>query len=600
MTAIGFGLAVPMDRVACQSPGYSIAVQAEVDASSTELGGFLLAIPGVADDFVLLADGACVVRAGGTVRLSAHVHSRAAIDREFFLELEFAGRLAPGDMGYPPAGSPVLTLQPGAYVPLGTVDPTTFVYFTQVSGTLTGLRHYEGARLAVVNVGAAQMGSGASNKNVGSGLAVDLALTVLQPPGYGALVPTAAARLRVTLAPSLSVCMTHVDANAGLSNGPSRAAVAIPGLASDYVFLPVGTWLERADGSAVLAGAIRRQSVHSDAWTCSLLLTGRVDPGDAAYPPAGAPVMQLLPGAYGSQGGPVVPARWRYYTQGVGSLTGSGLNAGGVIHVGVTGAVQVGLGADQGNSYFGLAAALTATAIVQPPAHPIRVTGNLSIRANVATQCILPTPLVISGITQSTASVTQQRLSYVGVDLGWCEQAALGSTIVAAGDVRQWYTGNLRVVDHGTIELSIPQGLPPAVYPLRLLGAGGASNQMTVNVHAPVTPTLRTENDRLIGEPQHWVLHQGNLPLPVFSFLVLSESALPSSSPGIVSLAIGNQFNDILILHGIFHDPVTGLGMGFVPAIPFRMAGRRVLAQAAMLSSAGFPLFASDTWLTYY
>ena len=136
---------------------------AVADALSTELGGFLLAIPGVADDFVLFADGQWQLRANGSVRLSAYVERSSAVDRDFYLELILDGRIDPASAGYPPAGSPLTTMLPAAYAPTGPVDPSQFTYWTQASGTMTGLRAYAGAQINISGASVAQLGLGANN-----------------------------------------------------------------------------------------------------------------------------------------------------------------------------------------------------------------------------------------------------------------------------------------------------------------------------------------------------------------------------------------------------------------------------------------------------
>jgi hypothetical protein len=43
---------------------------------------------------------------------------------------------------------------------------------------------------------------------------------------------------------------------------------------------------------------------------------------------------------------------------------------------------------------------------------------------------------------------------------------------------------------------------------------------------------------------------------------VLSQTAVPSTAPGIANLAIGNGFQDVLLDPNIYlHDPVTGIAV---------------------------------------
>ncbi|MBL8752922.1 MAG: hypothetical protein JNK15_06430, partial [Planctomycetes bacterium] len=330
-----------------------------------------------------------------------------------------------------------------------------------------------------------------------------------------------------------------------------------------------------------------------------IALSGRLDPLDVGHPPAGSPVLQLLPGNYVAQGGPIDPQGYRYYTQANGTLTGVALNAGGIVQLAAAGAVQLGCGAGQGNRFFGTSGSFTATIVQQPTARTLAPTGPLAWNGNLAIGCILPAPVVLTGIAQTTPSVTEQRLVFTGVDLGFCEQAAIGPWILGA-DSRRFFEGHLRVVDHTTVEVAIPQGLAPAIYPMRLLNRTLMSNPLTVDVQAPTVPTMRTASDRLVGEPQHWVTHQGNVAGFVFCFLAVSLSSQPSTFPGIVDLQIGNQFTDLLVLDAALHDPVTGCAVVAIPAVPATLQGVRLHSQSALMDAAIFPLTPSNSWFTDY
>lgn len=589
--------------LAAQGPSHAAGTAAEPDGFAVETGSYLLAIPGVDEDFVVFADSQLLTRSNGTARFSAVVQRSSALDREFSLELEFSGYLAPGSPGYPPAGGPVLGLAPNAYAPAGPVDPNTFTYYTAVSGSLTGLRSFAGASVQLSGAGPAQFGSGANNKNVLSGFAVDLNLQVLQPPLVGALAPTGPARLRATQLLELPHCATHVDADPTVATGPARVAAVIPGLGNDYVFLPVGSFTEAANGTATLQGLLRRQSDYTDQWQCDLALAGRIDPADPAHPPAGSPVLQLAASAYRSQGGPVDPASWRYYTQVTGTIQGAGQNLGGTVTLVGNGALQVGLGAAQGNLFFGAMGTFTPTIAVQPTARTITIPGDITLQANLAPTCILPPIQVLTGDLQILPNVTELGAVYTGIDLGWVEQVAIATTIVSDPDPRRWWLGNLQVRDHQTIEVFPPPGLNPGLLPVRLLHRSRSSAPLTLDVRAPATPTLRSEVAIATGEDQHWILHRGQLQGPVLSYLVLSASPLPSVLPGQIALQIGNLFQETMVFPGLFHDPTTGLLRITIPAMPPVFLGLRIFQQAALIELANpnlLPLATSDVWYTDY
>lgn len=588
--------------MALPAQSFTVATTADADTAATEPGGYLLKLPGIADDFVMFADGQFVTRPDGTARLSAFVHRATAIDREFFVQLEFAGRVAPGDPNYPPAGSPVVTLQASAYIPTGSIDPATYLYYTQVTGSLRGVRTYDGALLTVTAQGAAQIGPGASNKNVANGMSADLAITVVHQPTIGTFVPTGPGQLRATFVDGLPFCATHIDADPTVSTGPARQCLSIPGLGSDFIFQPVGSLVEATNGTATLDGTLRRQSDYSDEWALHLSLSGRIDPGSPSHPPVGSPVLQLLPGAYTAQGGPVDPGAWRYYTAVTGSLTGAGINAGGSVQLAPQHAVQVGLGAGQGNLFVGLSCELVPGSVVQPTGRTIAITGNLQLQTNAAVRCLLPLPQVLTGTLQTLPTVTEQKAIFTGIDLGWCVRAAVGPRQLDLNP-RNWFGGHIRVIDHDTIEMSIPQGMAPSSYPARLFTVGGISNPLTLDLTAPSTITLRTEDDRAVGEDQHWVVHQGPLPSFAFTFLLLSISNVPTPAPGIVMLDIGDNGSSLILFGGGLHDTTTGVATVTLTGLTPGLTGVRIYAQAAVLDSTNpnaFPLVPSDVWFTDY
>jgi hypothetical protein len=239
---------------------------------------------------------------------------------------------------------------------------------------------------------------------------------------------------------------------------------------------------------------------------------------------------------------------------------------------------------------------------VQPTGRTINVAGPLRLHSSVAVNCLVPVPQVLTGVVQSLPTVTQQKVIYTGIDLGWTELAAVGPKLLDT-NTRKWVEGNVRVVDHNTVEVSIPQGMAPGSYPARLFTIGGISNELTLNLTAPPAITLRTENDRLVGEDQHWLIHQGTLPSLGYSFLLLSVSNVPSPIPGIVMLDIGNAGGNLILFGGAVHDPATGTATITLSNINSSLQGLRVYAQAGLWDVFGpsaFPLSPSDVWFTDY
>lgn len=581
-----------------QNPQRGASAPAIADARATELGGFLLSIPGVADDFVLFADGAIEERANGTARISAYLNRLSAIDREFYLVLELGGRLKPNDVGYPPAGAPVVTLQPSAYLPTGVVDPGTFTFYTTGTGSLTGLRTYAGAKLNLALGQPAQLGIGASNKNVLDGLAANLTVTIVQQPASGNLVPTGPAELRAELRAQTTACFSHVDSSLAASGNTNRLAICIAGL-GDYLYVPAGTWSEDALGNASVQVELREPGDFADAWWLQLQLGGRVLPGAPAFPPAGSPVLTLLPGEYAAQGGAIDSSQWRYYTTANGILTGLRNNVGGSLQLGTAGPLQVGLGAAGGNRFFGISGPLNATLLQSPSSHAISPTGPVQLAANLSSDCLLPSMVVTSTTTPVTPSVTMQTVQLSGTDIGLCEQVAIGPRILGT-DEQMWVNGFVRPASIGSAEIAIPQGLVPGQYPMLLIHRSGTSNQLVLDVQAPAAPALATEPTRAVGDTQHLIAHQGNLVGFTFCFFVLSFSNLPSDSPGFVTLGLGAMFSDITLLDIVITDQTSGAARASLPNAPAGLQGLRLYSQAAFMDYTIYHLFETNLLFTDY
>lgn len=127
-----------------------------------------LTLPGIASDLVFEAGSTLTLGDDGSVRLEGVVARKADATRRFAVDVAFCTRLDPGDVGHAPEGSPKLELYDSAYVENGgPVDPSTWVYFTETKGVLTGLDAWAGAVVKLSRMGPAfQLGEGANGKNV--------------------------------------------------------------------------------------------------------------------------------------------------------------------------------------------------------------------------------------------------------------------------------------------------------------------------------------------------------------------------------------------------------------------------------------------------
>ena len=107
-----------------------------------------------------------------TATLTGHIESTIHPGYGFDVSVTFTGLTTPADPNFASLcmGSPFQELDPSCYVPTGSVDPSTWRYYSGFTGQLVGTGNYAGAVLSVTPfMHCFQVGSGASGKNTNLG-----------------------------------------------------------------------------------------------------------------------------------------------------------------------------------------------------------------------------------------------------------------------------------------------------------------------------------------------------------------------------------------------------------------------------------------------
>src|SRR6185369_13747300 len=147
-------------------------------------GGHAVWLPGIGTNFVFIpTPGSFVQLPDGTATLTGTVFSKTNLQNGFTVDVQLSGYRTT-----PPSGSPKKDLSADAYDNNGgPVDPSTWVYYTSFTGTLTGLDNYAGAVLTLTRTGPAfQVGFGANNKNINFGASAWFIWNVTRQPDNGA------------------------------------------------------------------------------------------------------------------------------------------------------------------------------------------------------------------------------------------------------------------------------------------------------------------------------------------------------------------------------------------------------------------------------
>jgi hypothetical protein len=338
---------------------------AEADATYALFeGGHVFSLPGIGDDFLFDAGGADFIElADGTGRLLGTVRSVSEPGLAFLVDVLLTGHTA-----VPPAGSPVKELDPSAYVENGgPVDAATWRYYTGFAGTLTGLQALDGAVLQLGDGAPVfQIGDGANGRNLRLGASKTFSWTVASQPTLSDPLPDGTGDLNLDLGycgpiRRFPFCLSEAERDIYNTNG--NHAVAMPGIARDFIFAAPATWYEYEDGTAHFDAVIHEIDDPTKVFNISVDLSGRTD-----VAPPGSPKKELPASAY-APNGPADPSTWWYYPNWSATFIGQGSYAGAELTLTRRGpSFQVGIGANNKNVHFGASAWFDYHTVSQPDA----------------------------------------------------------------------------------------------------------------------------------------------------------------------------------------------------------------------------------------
>ena len=588
-------LAASLLPVVAHAQTYRSIDDAVVNPAMSPATDSFLSLPGVHTDFVRAGGGQFVEFADGTAHLTFRVFSQSDLYAGFLVEVDLSGRLIPVDPGYPPANAPTQGLYANQYAPTGFIDTNTFTYYTSATAKLIGVRNLFGAVVELTASKPVQIGSGANNHNAHYGLFGDFTVNVLQHPNFSTLTPTGNATLALDFVNAYDEPTTHPQVyDQSLTPLTEGRGFTLPGVAEDYVFVPAANFREENDGTATLNGTLARLADLDDSWQVSLQFGGRVDPGQAAWPPGGSPVLQLVPGAYVAGGGTLDPDSWHYYTTVSGTLTGSGLNAGGVIDLTQTAAAQVGGGANNTNTYFGIYTSFATNIVSQPTARTLNVTADAELFALTAVFPVLPFPsLTVPATTPTHPTLSEQGLVLQGDNLAWVELVGVDFDLLGQGDENDFLGGWFRVLDNNRIEVHPRPDTLPGSHNMLAYNPAIQTNVVPVDLVEPTVPVLVGETSIGAGGTLHLRMHHGTIIGPALCLMGLSNTLQPSVYPGYVDLDIGAAFTDFALDPTLYSfDPQTNQASIDYGPISSSLLGTTYYFQAMVLDiGRGSPPF---------
>ena len=149
----------------------------------------------------------------------------------------------------------------------------------------------------------------------------------------------------------------------------------------EFALVDGGNFVENGDGTATFSGTIQNVGDALKGFDIDVVLSGRIEPGDANHPPAGSPK--------GSAGNcDVDEANYVYYTDISGTFMGRDDYEGAVYSLSLRGAAaQVGMGANQKNERYGLSSWYYLTQISPPDSGSLPATMDGDFNLDLVSGC---------------------------------------------------------------------------------------------------------------------------------------------------------------------------------------------------------------------
>lgn len=200
-------------------------------------------------------------------------------------------------------------------------------------------------------------------------------------------------------------------------------------------------------------------------------------------------------------------------------------------------------------------------------------------------------PASLPNLTNSYFTLTGDRLDTV-------TRIQMGFQSITSQSPTAWATGWFRIMSPTTIRLYPPQNLPVSTQFVQALNATGGSN--TLNAGITATSSLLIGAPTEVAANQNWTCYvsrgtTSGLSALSLALLCVSFSNAPSVAPGVVTLGIGSQFGDLVLVGPEPFSGTTGLARFDLPSWPSGTLWVQGIAVDLSLATP-FPLPSTSNW----
>jgi len=382
------------------------AISAEAGPLSKYSGGHTLWVPAISKHLRFEPEGFVSQELpNGDLQVTGTVKDGAL---EFDIDWTFSDKSNTND-------NPKLFLIDSAYVENGgSVDPTTWMFYATVTGTMTGVGgDWDGVVLtpSIRNYDA-QIGVGANGKNTNLGFSSWINLLVSEAPNglpdgiwlnetlhgdidIDLIDPTLCEEPEVTI---VEYCTVSAEPGQ-YSTSIYTHSVYLPAISPELRFEPFGfATQELPNGDLKITGTVKNGALEFDLdWTFSDKKNSH-----------STPKLSMIDAAYVANGGPIDPSTWMFYESLSGTLTGVGGEWDGVV---LTSAIrmnpaQIGVGANGKTTNLGLSSWFSAAITAAPNGLPNGFALNDVLNGDTAIDLLDPSLCVVPELGSWSGNVS--------------------------------------------------------------------------------------------------------------------------------------------------------------------------------------------------
>lgn len=178
------------------------------------------------------------------------------------------------------------------------------------------------------------------------------------------------------------------------------------------------------------------------------------------------------------------------------------------------------------------------------------------------------TPQLGAPLVSTKTNLSKTPFVFFGSFLDQVSSVQFGNHVLQPGDPTRFEQGYFAAPSPTVLHVYPPAALPPGLYHVQPFSAQGGGTVRTVTITLTTSFTAAAQ-DYVVGGAMPFSIYAGQGTLSDLSLVALaaSQSALPSSLPGLLSLDLGNGFSDYFLSDWALWNPLSRTVRWNVPGL---------------------------------